>query len=657
VASATAGLSGGDGASAIPDCSGTVLMAGRDYLRYIGRTLEVHACITSAREPLRIVARDAETGEVVDRASLKAADYAAFQRGSRLHHTLRDAIEPLGPDDLVDAAIWLAVETRDLPDRRAQREQPGVGAWVHQVREDRMRASVLELAAALGGLAGAVVRANLDASQIGIPSVFARVPKRHLPAVGTLPGVNLVMPGSPDEELVPLQTQSINYFDSNVAWVHHFLGHTGNGITVAIHEGPRPDSYWNLPGIVPGDCEAPGGSAHCHCSNGTMHGHPRGVAGLVRNSVTPFGGIAPGATTIFANTGGCTTHGLDQFASAVNWATDEGASVINVSAVVGEFANMFWDYKAANWPFPTIVAAAGNAPSSPVGNRLRNGLVVGASTDNHLDYAVDSRHDIEWRPMSWINPEGWGELPHLVAPGSSVASAGFSPGEIANGLGTSASTPQVAAAAACMQDLNGTLKVRPHVLASGLMVGADINADAAEGGVWPLNLHDGMDHRDGTGQMNMYYSGWALLNEKKHTDPPSFAGYASGIMFESEYPPFYCHWHLWNVEVPAGHTLRAHSIFPSAPNCEGNRIGDSLNPGCLGNPYPETALFLVDELLNFLAGSLRTEQNWQYLSWHNTASTDEDLRLAVCIVDWNGLASSEFALSWFALEPLATPVP
>jgi hypothetical protein len=29
----------------------------------------------------------------------------------------------------------------------------------------------------------------------------------------------------------------------------------------------------------------------------------------------------------------------------------------------------------------------------------------------------------------------------------------------------------------------------------------------------------------------------------------------------------------------------------------------------------------------------------------------------VCMLDWNGLASSEFALSWFALEPLAIPVP
>jgi hypothetical protein len=634
------------------------VLLGRDHLRYIGRTLETHGCIASW--PPQLVTRDVATGALVDRAALKAADRQAFLDGSRLHHSLRDAIAPLGPDDLVDVAIWLAVETRDLPDTYTQRREAAVGAWVNEVRENRMRASVHALAAGLASFTGTVLRADLSASQIGIPSVFAQVPKRHLTAVGKLPGVNLVMPGSPDEEPVPLQ--SINYFDTNVAGVHHYLGYTGNGVTVAVYEGYRPDSYWNLPGIVPGECEAAGGAAHCHCPGGGTDAHSRLVTGMIRTSVTPFGGIASGASTIFANISHsqpCTTHGLDTFASALNWATSEGASVINLSTGgLGEILEMFWDYKAATWPFPTMVAAGGNREDLPVGNRIRNGLVVGASTDNLLNYSIHTRHGVQWRQFTnWMNPDGWGELPHLLAPGTGLATAGADPGEIALGFNTSIAAPQVAAAAACMQDLNPTLTRRPHVTISGLMVGADINADAAQGGVWPLSLTDEIDDRDGTGQMNMYYSGWALLEEMKPTDPPSIAGHGSSIMFSSIHPPYYCHQHLWNVHVPAGHTLRAHSIFPSAPNCEGSFVGTPSNPGCLGNPFPETALLLADDLLNIVAASFVLEQNWQFLSWHNAGSTDVDLRLAVCMVDWNGLEVGEFALSWLSLEPLASPLP
>jgi hypothetical protein len=444
--------------------------------------------------------------------------------------------------------------------------------------------------------------------------------------------------------------------------VHHYLEYTGSGITVAIREGGRPDSYWNLPGIVPGDCEAAGGTAHCHCPEGNTFGHPRWVAGLVSTSVTPFSGIAPDSTTIFANTGvsGCESHGLDLFTSAVNWATDEGASVINVSAIGADSEQMFWDYKAVTWPWPTVVAGAGNQghqEEHTVANRLRNGIVVGASTENHLDYAVDSRHDIEMRfNSSWINPEGWGELPHIVAPGTHVVSAGHDPGQIDSVVNTSAATPQVAGAVACLQEQNPALATRPEVIASGLMVSGDINADAGTGGVWPLDLHDGIDDRDGAGQMNMYYTGWTL-DSPSRVEPfssPSGIGHDYGIMLDTDAPPGDPYPFLWNVHVPSGATVRAHFILTSDPNCETSSMGS-----CSGNPYPESAMLLQHVPTERYEWSTRVDQNWQFVSYTNTSAVAEDWILMVGVMDWNGIESRHVVRngSWHALDPLADPTP
>jgi hypothetical protein len=643
--------------AALPPCSGRWAHGGRDHLRYLGRTLDTYVCVGPST--LRVEAFDAASGERVDRRALKDADLAAFEDGARLHHSLRDMLHGLDAEALVDVAIWLRVEQEDLPDTEAQREDAALAVYAHEVREERMRASVLALAEALEAFPGAVLRANLDAGEIGIPAVFARVPRRHLAGVGRLPGVNLVMPGSPDEDPVPLQSQSVNYFDSNVAWVHHAFGYTGNGITVAVCEG-RPDSYWNLPGIAPGDCVAEGGSAHCHCPSDNVTGHGRTVTGLISNSVTPFGGIAPGATTIFANPGtsqDCKQHGLNQATSALNWATNEGASVLNFSMGVGEVANMFWDYKAVTWPFPTVVAGAGNGGhlDVPVSNRLRNGLVVGAASENHLDYAVHTRHDAIMRPQSsWLNPEGWGELPHLVAPGTNVATAGFELGAIVSAPGTSFATPQVSAAAACIQEQNPALKMRPEAIISGLMVGADINVDANDGGVWPLNLHDAIDDRDGAGLMNIWHGG-GILDEwwrREPFQPGSIVGHDYGTIAAVESPAGTVYQAFWVAHVPAGATLRAHFILMSDPNCQASHIGS-----CLGNPYPESALLLYHEPTERYDFSNRLDQNWQYVSIHNASAVDEEWFILVGVIDWNGIASRPFALSWNTLEPMGDPSP
>jgi hypothetical protein len=676
VTRAVVGLTESDASAAIPECTGHVSFAGRDHLHYIGRRLDVYTCVPLRDDAPWVVAYDAETGERVDRRALKDADLDALRAGSRLHHTLLAMLDELGPDDMVDVVIWLRLDTRDLPDELEQIEDPDVGVAVRDEREQRMRASVLELVEELDRLEGTEHDANLDASQIGIPAFFARVPKRHLATVGELSGVNLVMPGSPDVEPELDGHPTETYFESDVAWAHHSLNYTGSDIKVAVYEW-RPDSYWNLPGIAPGNCEAEGGTALCHCPAGPTTAHARHVTGVIRNSVTSFGGIAPDATTIFANidlqSPTCTDHGLDTWASALNWATHQGATVVNISLGVNvERHWMFWDYKAATWPFPTVAGSAGNLKAEdpddlPVSKSLRNGIVVGNANDHDLDYSVDTRHDVVMWPLSrWANIEGHGELPHIVAPGTYVATAGFEPSAVDWRIGTSYSAPQVSAAAACIQEQNPDLKMRPHVIISGLMVGADINADEATGGVWPLDLEavndEGalLDHRDGAGLMNMDATRLTLDadSKKSPTDPPSPVGHwPSGLMTAQQTPGGTCHVAKWNVLVPPGTTLRAHSMLMSDPNCDGQKVGTHSDPGCTGNPYPESSLILLDTSDTVVKSSARTDQNWQFLSIENTGSQDEEYKLQICITDWNGIESRIYAISWHASEPLADPTP
>jgi hypothetical protein len=513
--------------------------------------LDTYVCIAEG-EPPGFFAFDAETRLAVDREAAKEEDRAAFRAGSRLHHSLIRHRTELGPDDPVEVAIWFRVDDADLPDETLQRLDAEVDAYVRAVRDDRMRATAIRIAAALNTMDNSEVHANLDAPRVGVPHLLARLPNRHLTAVGELPEVNLVMPAAIDPELVPLSEQ---YFTSDQAWLHHWAGWTGTGITVAIVEN-YPDSRWNLPGAPSGGCATSGGSVHCHCPSGSSSWHPRQVAGLIRTGtdVTSFGGIARTATTIFANQHwDCLLHGLDPHASALNWATDQGASVLNFSTSGAEHHHMFWDYKAVRSPWPMVVAGSGNgaAVDPVVGNRLRNGLVVGAGND----VAASTRHDVTmWAGSRWQNPVGWGELPHILAPGHQVATAGFGPGQVDTPSGTSHATPQVAAAAADLQHQNPDLKSLPWLITSGLMVSADINVDGATGGVWPLQLHDAIDDRDGAGLMNMGWAAVVLQASAKYdpAQPPMPSGHDHGAMAAFLTPANTYYDKDWDVHVGSG---------------------------------------------------------------------------------------------------------
>jgi hypothetical protein len=303
---------------------------------------------------------------------------------------------------------------------------------------------------------------------------------------------------------------------------------------------------------------------------------------------------------------------------------------------------MFYDYVAAHWPYPTMVFSGGNSILAEIANRPRNGLVVGGARDSHIDYTTGSRDEVT-EHGSWINPVGYGELPHLDAPSFQVTTAGFSNGSWTAASGTSLAAPQVGAAVAVLQELNTNVPMHPQLSMAGLMVSADVNVDAVFGGVWPLKLHDSIDDRDGAGLLNV---GAALQvldfsAYRNGNDPPAPRGHYFGNMLALDTPAQSHYWQAWTVSVAPEATLRAYTTLLSDPNCQSNSTGS-----CMGNPYPESCLLLYDEWGGLIDASCAVDQNWQFASFVNTGGTSVAVTIKIWVEDWNGITSSPFAIAW-----------
>jgi hypothetical protein len=60
----------------------------------------------------------------------------------------------------------------------------------------------------------------------------------------------------------------------------------------------------------------------------------------------------------------------------------------------------------------------------------------------------------------------------------------------------------------------------------------------------------------------------------------------NGFMMEQYTPWGTCHGATWNVLVPPGATLRAHSVLKSAPNCDGQQAFVELTREADDDPAP-----------------------------------------------------------------------
>lgn len=255
----------------------------------------------------------------------------------------------------------------------------------------------------------------------------------------------------------------------------HALGYNGSNIKVAVYE-QGPDDTTNL------------AITARYRNDPTVSQHSRHTHGIVKNIErnAPHG-HAPD----------CQLHSANDYdLAAIRWAADQGCTVISQSFHRDEeqtsaslsFDDVYKDWLALHWPYPTICEAAGNgADTEFVNHKGYNRLAVA----NHNDTATGMAGDTVFR-----NPDsdhGDRELPEISANGTAVTAVGLTLG------GTSMAAPAVAGSTACIQEANSVLKSWPEGCRAIQLAAAKLNPD---GGNWWSDIVAGDDGVDGTGALN-----------------------------------------------------------------------------------------------------------------------------------------------------------
>ncbi len=558
-------------------------------------------------------------GTPIDGASAIAreADTATAAHGT-FEPALDDDLRAARPDDRVKAWVWLKTvegpEDRELLRTDAGARESSVAAH-HAMLHDVTAPVAAELAAS-----DAVATAFADAPVIdfeGTKDVLDGLRRdARVAAVYRHPGVG-----------IPACRTYVQGVQADLAQA---AGWTGAGLTVSEKEGPQPDDY-SLLSVV--EVASPAGWAHPHA---------RAVLGIMRTNAAPFG-ISPGATQYMANEDGYSgpPPSLD------GWLNDRVVRVRNVSGMYdypcpsGDLhAHDRWvDYVVTHYPYPFFAVAAGNqgdvSGCDRVGHKCYNCLQVGSSDEHGTTSRAD---DTMAAFSSWRNPTttyGDRELPALVAPGVQVEGAGIC------GDGTSLSSPMVAGTAAAVYQRNPVLQSYPETLWALARVHANQNVD----GPW-LHLTDGVDDRDGAGELNTYRTAyWAGSAYKRNGGgAAATTGYDYGLMRAGlDFPGNY-YVETYNITPVAGCTVVASLAWDSEAACNPS---DCSRPAYCSCTYDSQGFDMDLRLFrnsSWVTGSYSYDNTYEYMRYTVPAGTTS-LQLKVWY--WSGNANQTyFGLSW-----------
>jgi Subtilase family len=402
-----------------------------------------------------------------------------------------------GESERLSVALWLrgGSTVKAKSDRREAKKVPAA--------EEAARKAFLDQAHRFTEqykLAGIAKNVRVDQAA---PVVFAELDHQTIRRLADLPEVSMIF--LYDKEGIEDLGDSIAIAQSDDA---HDLGYTGSNVKVAVYES-GPDDTTNL-SITARYRSDPATSQH------SRHTH-----GIIKNreSRQPHG-HAPDCRLHSAN---------DKDLDAIRWAAQEkGCTVISQSFHRSaeqtssdlSFDDVYKDWLALHWPYPTICEAAGNgADSEFVNHKGYNRLTVA----NHNDAATGMAGD-----TVFLNPDtdhGDRELPEIAANGMGVTAVGLTLG------GTSMAAPAVAGATACVQEVNGTLKSWPEGCRAIHLAAAKLNPDA---GTWWSDLSGGADGQDGTGALNSLSAVRIAEQRKGRNNSPAPRGWDVGTLRSSD---------------------------------------------------------------------------------------------------------------------------
>ena len=305
----------------------------------------------------------------------------------------------------------------------------------------------------------------------------------------------------------------------------HTAGFTGRGVNVAVYED-GPDSITQVQ------------IAGRYTSAPTPSSHARLTHAVIRNTQKNApNGHAPGVSLFSAN-----SMDLD----AIRWAAqDQGCTVISQSFHRNaeqtssglSHDDMYKDWLALHWPYPTIVEASGNGATTEfVNHKGFNRLTAGSHNDSATAMASDS---VFRNPAS---SHGDREQPEIAANGIGVTSVGLSMS------GTSFAAPAVAGAAALVQQAAPTLKSWPEGCRAILQAAAWRNPS---GGRWRADLIAGVDGRDGAGAVDSDRATTIAKSRQGRNNTPALRGWDVGTLRSADFNQNRLSTFTYRIKTPA----------------------------------------------------------------------------------------------------------
>jgi hypothetical protein len=433
-----------------------------------------------------------ETGKRVDEAALiKRLERKRAARLGKLHEDLKARLQEARADERLHVAVWAEGVQPPQPDekRALEREERDV----QMPRAAAVRAeTIVKLTHRVGEIAE-----DLGAKEIRVddaaPVVFARMGRRSIQELAKRKEVAAIFLYEP--EGIDDLKDSIAIANSDDV---QSAGPKGSGVNVAVWED-GPTSTTDL--VIEARYD----------NSPTTSDHSQNVHGIIKNKeANKPHGHAPECKLHSAN-----SKDLD----ALRWAVKErGCTVINQSfhrssepkSASLSFDDIYKDWLILNWPYPTIVQAAGNfwngdpdgiSPPSDefVNHKGYNSFTVA----NHDDSASSVSSDSVFRNPT--STHGDRELPEIAANGTSVTTVGLTMS------GTSMASPAAAGVAALLQSVAPTLEAWPEGCRAIMFAGATKNV---AGDTWWQDVVDDDDAADGSGAVNAF-EGYRIAQSRR----------------------------------------------------------------------------------------------------------------------------------------------
>jgi hypothetical protein len=296
-------------------------------------------------------------------------------------------------------------------------------------------------------------------------------------------------------------------------------GATGAGIKIAVLESGglwKNASCFNI-----ADTQDP---------NATVSRHMTMSVGIIGNRYNDgacdgdWEGYAPDADVYLANGA--------NYRDRYDWARERGVNVVTMSwHFPSEESNgslhsrdVYFDYWAQRWPYPSIFTSAGNQADEEAYASGKGYNFVGVGNVLN-DGNGDRSNDVISDSSSWLDPtspHSDREIPEIAAPGSRHELLGSTFG------GTSCATPVTASIAALLMSRNTSLKIWPEAIRAILL--ATANYQDADGANWSPSA----DGKDGTGLINAIFGMWTA-DRRETTAAAQFRAHDYGRITDADF--------------------------------------------------------------------------------------------------------------------------